>query len=114
MKIVLPKTLAEPGTIGWPEPYGHGKIPGGIIDDLVTAFRSLDDAQLLPSSEEGMSIQKTCDHIRWLAEVRGAEDISTTCINIHRGARHKGYLFMIRFGEPGKDKRHVVELRTYF
>jgi hypothetical protein len=114
MKIVLPKTLAEPLTIGWPEPYDHGQISRWIIEELIEEFQSLDDGQLLPSSEGGMSIAKTCDHLRWLATMRGAEDISTTCMNINRNAKWVGYTFIVRFSEPGKSKRHDVCLKTYF
>ena len=115
MKIVLPKSLTEPLTIGWPEPYDHEKILGGIIAVLAEEFQELDDARLLPSSETGMTIAQTCDHMRWLAERRGMEDISTTCMNIHRGGKTwVGYLFTVRFSEPGKTKRHNVDLKTYF
>ena len=114
MKIILPRTLLEPGTIGWPEPYSHRGIPERIIEEITKEFRSLDDGQLLPSDEEGMSIAKTCDHIRWLATMLGAEDISTTCMNISRNAKWVGYLFVVRFSEPGKSKRYEACLKTYF
>jgi len=113
MKIKLPKTLAEPGTIPWPEPYDHEQS-GRISAVLTEEFRELDDARLLPSAETGMTVEQTCDHMRWLAERRGMKDISTTCSNIHRGAKHVGYLFIVRFSEPGKSQRHDVHLKTYF
>jgi len=114
MKIAIPKTLLEPGTIRWPTPYGHGQSPEYIIAVLTEEFRELDDAQLLPTAEKGMTIAMTCDHIRWLAERRGMNDISTTSMNIRLDATVIGYLFIVRFSEPGKSKHHYVQLKTYF
>ncbi len=117
MNIRLPKTLAEPLTIGWPEPYGHGKIPGWIIEELDEAFYGFELAKMLPSAGgDCMSVQDVCDRLRLLAEMRGAENVSATCMSIYRGLKPKwaGYLFMVRFSEPGKSKRHDVSLKTYF
>ena len=100
--------------MGGQTPYGEDLRHAWIIAGLTEEFRELDDAQLLPTAEKGMTIAQTCDHIRWLAERRGMNDISTTCMNIQRKAKWVGYLFMVRFSVPGKSKHHEVQLKSYF
>ncbi len=117
MKIVLPRTLAEPLTIGWPEPYDHGVFPGLVIDELTESFRTLEAAKMLPSADRNrmsISIQEVCDHLKEIAEVWGMEGIFTTCANIHLDATMVGYIFTVVFSEPGKNKRHYVQFKTYF
>lgn len=115
MKIAIARSLLEPASLSWPEPYGHGKIPGWIIAELKMSFRGFEMAKMLPSAGgDCMSIQDVYDTLRSLAEMRGAERVLTSCMNIHRDTKWVGYMFMVRFSEPGKSKRHDVSLRTYF
>lgn len=120
MKILLPKTLAEPLTIGWPTLYGDGLISEWIIADLEKAFQMLEDAKLLSpfdGRKQYLSRGAIATHLKDLAEMRGAVDVVVGCIDIQRDEKWAGYMFLVHFRVPGEKKeedKHVAHLRTYF
>ncbi len=115
MKIAIAKSLLEPASLSWPEPYGHGKIPGWIIEELQMTFDGFGIAQMLPSAGgDCLSIEELCDHLKTTAERRGAVDVSAKCANIHRDTKWVGYMFVVHFREPRKKRQHGVSFTTYF
>jgi hypothetical protein len=113
MKIVIAKSLLEPVSISWPEPYG--KIAGWIRDEVEAMFQLMEKAGLLPSAGgQCYSVDEVRAHFKGLVERRGAVDVKVGCANLSRNATWVGYIFLVHFREPGKKKQHVVAHKTLF
>ena len=115
MKIAIAKSLLEPVSIPWPEPYGHGKILEWIIDEIEESFQMLEEVRMLPSAGGApYSIEEIRTHFKELAEMRGAVDVGVGCANLLRNTKWIGYIFVVHFREPGKKKQHAISYKTLF
>lgn len=118
MKIVLPKTLAEPWAIPWirKEDVTDADI---IIEILHKYFKYLDNNLLGPSIvKDGLirfSRVTVCGAIRHIVMKHRGTVLGVETSNRYSGNHQIGYTFVVHFTIPGRsDKTYTTRLISWF
>ncbi len=95
MKIVLPKTLAEPGTIPWALISPSSIVSKLDIDDALNGLiDNYERRKLMPRTPFSPTVG-VCTMLRVTAEGSGADDASATAHPIIECKEHIGYEFVV-------------------
>jgi len=117
VKIVLPKTLAEPWTIPWiqKEAVTDADI---IIEILHKYFRYLYKMKLGPSIIDDGTVHfsrvTVCDAIRHIVMKHRGTVLRVATSNRYAGNKHVGYTFIVDFSIPGGRTYYRTRLTSWF
>ena len=118
MKIILPKTLAEPGTIPWPTIIEEYKTGMAIIQAIQNFFRNAESNDEVPTNdfeawgESQYSVAEITDIIELIAIKMGAQTAIARCQSkVMRGSTHLGLMYYITFTVPSHKSTEYY--RTY-
>ncbi len=118
MKIVLPKTLAEPGTIPWASmTSGISDVVYHINMRLYVNFKDMEKSSVLPSvtkdSSYRFSVEQVCRILKELAMQNGANWATVYDFTIADDKFKKvGYSFQVRYTVLGDTTRYDKWLYT--
>ncbi len=116
MKIVLPRTLLEPGTIPWSS-IGNHDLMQQIKFILLWNFRDMGRVSRLPSVVEDNHYRFTTGQIRKLLDTlalnNGADWVNVESYGVYEKDEKIGYSFQVRFTIPGNTDVSRQWLNTY-
>lgn len=113
MKIVLPKTLAEPLTIPW---FNSDKSTSDLVEHIMYAIYEAFAASQV-TRKEHMIIHDLLDMLVRVAERNGALEAIPHYAHIwstDEKRKHIGYRYFIHFKVPNDTRVHLESIRFYF
>jgi len=120
MKILLPKTLAEPLTIPWTKHPKNAVLIMHIKSELRDYFAYLERVGITPGkvrTGSSISISAVSSALRHSAWNNGAQGVSSEIWHLPNSANLThlvGYQYYVQFTVPGNAKVHTVILNSYF
>ena len=114
MKIVLPKTLAEPLTIPWFVTYSEKGKTRGLYRDIHNIFCHLEDLGLLPKPDNKVSMSYTLRQIRVYLVRQGAIDVQVNSAKLGLTRYPVGYEYHVLFRSTKYGPMHIKIFDSYF
>ncbi len=122
MKIVLPKTLAEPWTIPW---FMLSNVPDALSDAISLALReyfdTLDSGDHVPNPVKDpgfgtvrLDPQTLLEALKALAQELGAKDVETAYDHLINGPKHIGYSYRVHFHVPNRRRVQMWVINSWF
>jgi len=114
VKILLPKTLAEPGTIPWALISSSNKmLEIGINDALHDLIDDYERRHIMPCAPSS-SIKGVCSMLRITAHGAGAHDAGATTYDLIECKKHVGYEYVILFSLPNDKNLYHWVRKSWF
>ncbi len=120
MKIVLPKSLAEPLTIPWTKRPKNADLIMHIKRELGDYFAYLEREGIAPEkvrANKTISLAAMCSALRHSAWNNGALEVRSEVWHLPSSTDLTslvGYRYHVKFTVPGSDGIHTVILDSYF
>ena len=120
MKIVLPKTLAEPGTIPWPTLLSDSELATVIKWQIEDYFAYLEREKITPAkAKKGslISCHEIISALRHRALNTGAETVFSEVWKLKQGVgdtKNIGHRYLINYTVPEDKRVYRLVLDSYF